>query len=248
MRPWHQKRKTCYRTLVTLLAVLALGFMLGLRHATDADHVMAMSALVSRERSSRAAIALGAFWGLGHTLTLVLVGGAIAVFGLAVSPRLGLSMEMSVAVMLILLGTLNLTSGGGAHHASVPTHAVDDSDPRSRTLARTLRRGGRSLLVGGVHGLAGSAAVALLVLTSIGEARWAPVYLGVFGCGTVVGMMLVTATMAVPLKLATLRFESAERFMARTTGALNIAFGLFLAYRIGIVQGLLLGSPSFTPQ
>jgi len=233
---------------VTLLAVLALGFMLGLRHATDADHVMAMSALVSRERSSRAAIALGAFWGLGHTLTLVLVGGAIAVFGLAVSPWLGLSMEMSVAVMLILLGALNLTSGASAHHQSAHAHVIDDSGSGSRTLAATLRRGGRSLVVGGVHGLAGSAAVALLVLTSIGEARWAPLYLGVFGCGTVLGMMLITATMAVPLKRATLRFESAERFMARMTGALNLAFGLFLAYRIGIVQGLLTGNPTWTPE
>ena len=234
---------------MTLFAVLALGFMLGLRHATDADHVMAMSALVSRERSPRAAIALGAFWGLGHTVTIVLVGGAIAVFGVAVSPRLGLSLEMSVAAMLILLGALNLR-GGGAPRATAHTHAhaTDDSRRSSRNLAGMLRRGGRSLLVGGVHGLAGSAAVALLVLTSIGEARWAPVYLGVFGCGTVLGMMLVTATMAVPLKLATLHFDSAERFMARATGALNIAFGLFLAYRIGIVQGLLLGNPSFTPQ
>lgn len=233
---------------MTPFAVLALGFMLGLRHATDADHVMAMSALVSRERSARAAIALGAFWGLGHTFTIVLVGGAIAVFGVAVSPGLGLSLEMLVAAMLILLGALNLTGGVGAPRATAHAHVTHDSGPWPRALAGMLRRGGRSLLVGGVHGLAGSAAVALLVLTSVGEARWALVYLGVFGCGTVLGMMLVTATMAVPLKLATLRFDSAERFMARATGALNLALGLFLAYRIGIVQGLLLGNPSFTPQ
>jgi len=233
---------------VTLLAILGLGFLLGLRHATDADHVMAVGTLVSRERSSRAALTLGALWGLGHTLTILLVGGAILVFGIAVSPGLGLSMEMSVAVMLILLGALNLTSGASAHHQSAHAHLIDDSGSGSRTLAATLRRGGRSLVVGGVHGLAGSAAVALLVLTSIGEARWAPLYLGVFGCGTVLGMMLITATMAVPLKLATLRFESAERFMARMTGALNLAFGLFLAYRIGIVQGLLTGNPTWTPE
>jgi len=232
---------------VTLFAILALGFVLGLRHATDADHVMAVSALVTRERSPRAAIALGALWGLGHTLTLVLVGGAIAVFGIVVSPGLGLSMEMSVAVMLILLGALNLLGGVNGKHAVAHTHsAAAGSWPR--TLGGTLRRGGRSIAVGIVHGLAGSAAVALLVLTSVGEGRWVPAYLGVFGCGTVLGMMLVTATMAVPLKLATLRFESAERLMARATGALNLAFGLFLAYRIGIVQGLLTGNPIWTPE
>jgi len=239
----NQKRATA-RT-VTLLAILGLGFLLGLRHATDADHVMAVSALVSRERSSRAALTLGALWGLGHTLTIVLVGGAMLVFGIVVTPGLGLSMEMSVAVMLILLGTLNLT--GKVLPARAP-NATDDSGSRPHTVSGTLRRGGRSMLVGVVHGLAGSAAVALLVLTSVRQVSWALVYLGVFGLGTVLGMMLVTATMALPMQLATRRFESAERFMARTTGALSLAFGLFLAYRIGIVQGLLLGNPVWTPQ
>jgi len=230
---------------VTLLAILGLGFLLGLRHATDADHVMAVSTLVSRERSPRAALTLGALWGLGHTLTLVLVGGAIVVFGIAVSPGLGLSMEMSVAVMLILLGALNLTG------RAIPWRAVHPSQAAGswpQALSGTLRRGSRSLVVGVVHGLAGSAAVTLLVLASIRQVSWSLVYLGVFGFGTVLGMMLVTATMALPIQLATLRFESAERFMARTTGALSLAFGLFLAYRIGIVQGLLLGNPSWTPE
>jgi high-affinity nickel permease len=230
---------------VTLLAILGLGFLLGLRHATDADHVMAVSTLVSRERSSRAALALGALWGLGHTLTIVLVGGAMIVFGVVLSPGLGLSMEMSVAVMLILLGALNLTGRA----IPLPTaRSTEDSGSWRGSISGTLRRGSRSLLVGVVHGLAGSAAVTLLVLASIRQVSWSLVYLGVFGFGTVLGMMLVTATMALPMKLATLRFESAERFMARTTGALSLAFGLFLAYRIGIVQGLLLGNPIWTPE
>jgi high-affinity nickel-transport protein len=230
---------------VTLLAILGLGFLLGLRHATDADHVMAVSTLVSRERSPRAALMLGALWGLGHTLTIVLVGGAMIVFGVVISPGMGLSMEMSVAVMLILLGTLNLTG------RAIPVQlapSTEDSGSFRGTVSGTLRRGSRSLLVGVVHGLAGSAAVTLLVLASIRQVSWSLVYLGVFGFGTVLGMMLVTATLALPMKLATLRFESAERFMARTTGALSLAFGLFLAYRIGIVQGLLLGNPIWTPE
>lgn len=232
---------------MTLLAILGLGFLLGLRHATDADHVMAVGALVSRERSSRAAMTLGALWGLGHTLTLVLVGSALVVFGIAVSPGLGLSLEMSVAVMLILLGAVNLTGRSLPSTISLSPVGVETSSWTAR-LVGTLRRGGRSIVVGGVHGLAGSAAVALLVLTGTGQARWAPAYLGVFGCGTVLGMMLITATMALPIKLASLRFESAERLMARATGALSLAFGLFLAYRIGIVQGLLLGNPTWTPE
>jgi hypothetical protein len=236
---------------VTLLAVLALGFVLGLRHATDADHVVAVTTLVSRERSPRAAIALGALWGLGHSLTLLVVGGSIVVFGLVVPPRIGLSMELSVAVMLIILGTLNLTGAGerlrqGTSHA----HAHTSSDPVNWTTSAldVLRRGSRSVLIGVVHGLAGSAAVALLVLTTLDQASWALAYLGVFGVGTVAGMMLITATMALPIKLAMERFSSAERVMARATGALSLAFGIFLAYRIGFVDGLLLGDPKWTPE
>jgi high-affinity nickel-transport protein len=236
---------------VTLLAVLALGFVLGLRHATDADHVVAVTTLVSRERSPRAAIALGALWGLGHSLTLLVVGGSIVVFGLVVPPRLGLSMELSVAVMLIILGTLNLTGAGerlrqGTSHA----HAHASSEPVNWTTSAldVLRRGSRSVLIGVVHGLAGSAAVALLVLTTLDQASWALAYLGVFGVGTVAGMMLITATMALPIKLAMERFSSAERVMARATSALSLAFGIFLAYRIGFVDGLLLGDPKWTPE
>ena len=231
---------------MTLLALLALGFLLGLRHATDADHVVAVTTLVSRERSSRAALVLGAAWGVGHTLTLVVVGGAIVLFGIAIPPRLGLSLEMTVALMLILLGAANLkrsSAPAGVHtHAGTP---VPTSWPAR--LAGLLRRGSRSLAVGVVHGLAGSAAVALLVLASVGRAHSALVYLAVFGVGTVAGMLLLTATLAVPLKLAAARFVSAERFLARTTGALSLAFGLFLAYRIGFVDGLLLGATAWTP-
>jgi hypothetical protein len=236
---------------VTLLAILALGFALGLRHATDADHVVAVTTLVSRERSPRAAIALGALWGLGHSLTLLVVGGAIVVFGLVVPPRLGLSMEFSVAVMLIILGTLNLTGAGdrlrqGTSHA----HAHSSAEPSTWTTTAfgVLRRGSRSVLIGVVHGLAGSAAVALLVLTTLDQASWALAYLGVFGFGTVAGMMLITATMALPIKLAMERFSNAERVMARATGALSLAFGIFLAYRIGFVDGLLLEHPRWTPE
>ncbi len=95
---------------MNLAAVLALGFFLGMRHATDADHVVAVSNIVSRERTLRAAAPIGALWGLGHTLTILLVGGAIVLFGVVIPPRLGLGMELSVAIMLVLLGGLNVRS------------------------------------------------------------------------------------------------------------------------------------------
>ena len=92
-----------------LVAVAALGFFLGMRHATDADHVIAVATIVARQRSTRSAALIGAVWGLGHTLTILVVGGGIILFGWVIPPRVGLSMEFSVGLMLIILGLMNLT-------------------------------------------------------------------------------------------------------------------------------------------
>src|ERR1700694_3394137 len=95
--------------MATLLAIVLLGFFLGMRHATDPDHVVAVTTIVSRERTMLHAALIGALWGLGHTVTILAVGSAIILFKLTIPPRLGLSMELSVGLMLILLGVLNLT-------------------------------------------------------------------------------------------------------------------------------------------
>src|SRR5262252_1972576 len=90
-------------------SVLLLGFFLGMRHATDPDHVIAVTTIVSRQRSVVGAAWTGVLWGIGHTLTILAVGGAIILFGLVIPPHVGLGMEFSVAVMLLLLGILTLT-------------------------------------------------------------------------------------------------------------------------------------------
>jgi cytochrome c biogenesis protein CcdA len=232
---------------MTLFAILALGFFLGMRHATDSDHVIAVTTIVSRERSPKAALWVGALWGLGHSATILTVGGAIVLFGWVIPPRLGLSMEMSVAVMLIVLGVMNLSGAlngikqvAHQHHHG---HAVDEAPSRHVHVRGPLR----PLVVGVVHGLAGSAAVALLVLATIKSASLALLYLAIFGAGTVAGMMLLTVAMALPISVLARRFGNTERFIARATGLASIAFGLFLAYRIGISDGLLLGTPQWNP-
>jgi cytochrome c biogenesis protein CcdA len=232
---------------MSLLTVLILGLMLGIRHATDADHVVAVSTIVTRERTTRAAMLVGALWGLGHTFTIVAVGGAIVVFGLVIPPRVGLSMEMSVAVMLVVLGGMNLS---GAFKKLAPPVHRDHSGPADAP-AHRLHHGAasprpwttkrlRPLVVGVIHGLAGSAALALLVLTTLHDAGEAVLYLGVFGVGTVIGMMLLTAAVAVPVAAASRRFASFERWLAGVTGSASIAFGLFIAYEVGFVEGLFL--------
>ncbi len=234
---------------MSLLTLLVLGFFLGMRHATDTDHVVAVTTIVTRERTPRAAVGIGALWGLGHTATIVLVGGAIVVFGLVIPPHVGLSMEMSVAAMLVVLGAANLT-GALRHidHAAHGSHsAAHLPHPEESSAARPLGRLLRPLTVGVVHGLAGSAAVALLVLTTVRDVASALVYLAVFGAGTVLGMMLLTTAMAVPLAALGARFGSLDRTMARATGLISIAVGLFLAYQIGVVDGLFSSSPSWDP-
>src|SRR5271169_2098686 len=95
--------------MTNLLTVIGVGFVLGIRHATDPDHVIAVTTIVSRQRSIRHAGLIGILWGVGHTITILLVGAAIILFNLAIPPRIGLAMELAVGLMLILLGVLNLT-------------------------------------------------------------------------------------------------------------------------------------------
>lgn len=237
---------------MSLLAVLAFGFFLGMQHATDADHVVAVTTIVSRERSPRSAIGVGALWGLGHTATILLVGGAIVVFGLVIPPHLGLSMEFSVACMLVLLGAMNLT--GALKRIDEAAHGVEPAAGHARAASVggapamfSTGRFFRPLVIGVVHGLAGSAAVALLVLTTLRDALSALLYLAVFGAGTVMGMMLLTSAMAVPITIASKRFGSIERPLARVTGLISIGFGLFLAYQIGVGDGLFSDAPRWDP-
>jgi len=238
---------------VTVLVILMLGFFLGMRHATDADHVVAVTTIVSRERSARSALAIGGLWGLGHSVTILEVGGGIVVLGLIIPPRLGLGMEMSVATMLVVLGIMNVTGAirridQAAHSTSSGGGGPVNASAMAVMLRRDMSSVIRPIVVGVVHGLAGSAAVALLVLTTIRERARALLYLGIFGAGTVIGMMLLTTAIVVPLAGLTRRFGSVERVISCATGLVSIAFGLFLAYKIGIVDGLFGGTPTWSPR
>ncbi len=174
------------------LYVMLLGFALGMRHATDADHVVAVSTVLGRQPSVRTAARVGVLWGLGHSLTVFVVGVAIIGFKLDISPRLEMALEFCVALMLMLLGLLTLRRVGRQVCSSNTTAPADGLSEHSRY------RHLRPLAIGVVHGLAGSAAVALLVLTQIREPMWAVVYLLVFGAGTTAGMMLMTSMIALP--------------------------------------------------
>ncbi|HEX3989516.1 MAG TPA: high-affinity nickel-transport family protein [Verrucomicrobiae bacterium] len=234
--------------MLTLVSVICLGFVLGMRHATDADHVIAVSTIVTRQRNMRGAVFVGALWGLGHTLTLLAVGGCIVLFGLVISPRLGMSMEFSVGLMLILLGAWNLNVFG-KWRRSRELNVLRQNTPEreSEAVSRLDSRFGtmpfyqalRPFAVGTVHGLAGSAAVALMVLPMIHDAYWALGYLLVFGVGTIAGMMAITAAIAWPFSHAAARSAVTHRRLGWAAGFASLCFGLFMVYHIGITQGLL---------
>ena len=207
------------------LAPILLGALLGLRHATDADHVVAVTTIVARERSLLHAARIGAVWGLGHSLTLLVLGGAIIAFRLVIPPRVGLGLEFAVALMLMGLGYANLRS---REEASAPALT-------------------RPFWIGVVHGLAGSAAVALLVLATIRTPLAAGAYLLMFGLGTVLGMMLVTLLLAMPAVVAGERVVRMRTGIRLAAGALSIVFGLLLARELIVDGGLFSATPTWEP-
>ncbi len=265
---------------ITLVSIIALGFFLGMRHATDPDHVIAVTTIVSRQRNVRYAALIGLLWGLGHTITIFVVGSAIILFGLVIPPRLGLTMELSVGLMLILLGILSLSgitrwitetftplrSGQDTHshghgdyiHSHARGHTTgkhgysEDATPvgwMDRTLgSMDFYQVLRPLVVGVVHGLAGSAAIALLVLTTIRVPGWAVLYLLVFGIGTVGGMMLITAAIAVPFTFSENRFARLHRGLGLASGLVSLIFGLFIVYQMGFANGLFAQTPKWVPR
>lgn len=221
--------------------VLGLGFVLGMKHATDADHVVAVTTIVGRQRNPWASARIGALWGVGHTLTILLLGGAIVLFHLVVPPHLGLGLEFAVAGMLVALGVLSLRRTQRAATAHGHTHARPGERPGEQRL------GLRPLGIGLVHGLAGSAAIALLVLGSIQQPALGVLYLLIFGVGTVGGMMLLTTLISVPVVVAASRSERISLWLGRVAGLVSVGLGLFLMARIGFVDGLFSATPDWSP-
>lgn len=235
-------------------ALLALGLVFGLKHAAEIDHVVAVSAIVSEHRSVLRSVLIGGLWGLGHTASLIIVGMLVLVFRVAIPQRVANWLEFGVALMIIALGVLGMIRvlrkradihlhrhrhDGQSHvHVHFHEHGTEHSslvasDSSASFHSHALARiGFKPLMVGAMHGLAGSAALTLLVLTQIQSLSLGLLYLMLFGLGSTVGMLLMSGLIGLPFALSGRRVSAFNYGLQTIAGALSIAFGVWYAYVI----------------
>ena len=233
---------------MTVASILLVGFLLGIRHALDADHIAAVASLAIRSRSVGHTVGLGVAWGMGHTLTLMLCGGAVLLLGMVVPLRAATALELAVGVMLVLLGAnvLYRLWKDGVHfhwhrHADGVAHVhahrhVDDPGPHEPMRHRHWHWRDfpvRALMVGMMHGMAGSAALILLSLDAAGSASWGIAYIAIFGAGSILGMGLLSIAIAVPLRLTSRHLTRAYGGMSMAVGIATITLGCLVIFRFG---------------
>ena len=240
---------------MTSLSILVIGFLLGLRHATDADHLAAVATLATRQNSLAQTMKQGVAWGIGHTLTLMLFGGVVLALGTAIPERMAQALELGVGLMLVVLGADVLRrllrrrihfhlhshdngiahvhahshSGEGAHKVSPHRHAHREKPPL------------RALAIGIMHGMAGSAALVLLSLGAVQSPALGLLYIALFGIGSIAGMALLSVAIAIPLRLSAGHLAWLHNSMTALIGGATCALGAFMVYHIGFVEGLLRG-------
>ena len=248
-------------TSVGVVALLGLGLVFGLKHATEVDHVVAVSAIVSEHRNVWRSALVGGLWGVGHTASLVLVGVLVLVFRVAIPQRVANWLEFGVALMIIGLGVLAVTrvlrrrsdvhrhqhSHDGQPHVHVHFHeqgtehevgAASKRRSHSSHSHAISRPGFKPLFVGAMHGLAGSAALTLLVLTQIQVVWLGLLYLALFGVGSTFGMLLMSGLIGLPFALSGRRLTRINYGLQTAAGGLSIAFGFWYAYETAITNGL----------
>ena len=219
-------------TGVSLDSLLVLGFLLGVRHATEADHLAAISTIVTERRSLLRSSLVGAFWGLGHTLALLIAGVGVLLLRYQLTDRMAHVLELCVGVMLVLLGAnvLRTLVGQDASHTYAHTAAAPHSHADVWLFSRPL-------VVGMVHGVAGSAPLLLLALTVMSSPWAAFSYIAVFGVGSIMGMTLMSVLVGVPARL-TAQFARTNLAVRGLSGLFSIGLGLFIVYDNAVMTRL----------
>jgi ABC-type nickel/cobalt efflux system permease component RcnA len=229
---------------VSIVAALSLGFWLGLRHALDPDHLIAVSTIVSEHKNIFRSSLIGTFWGFGHTISLLAVGLVVILLRVSIPKSVGLWMELPVAAMLVILGVnalcqlarnsgIELHSHAHTHEGESPHQHIHFHNQKSHVHRHQIfRLGRRPFVVGLVHGLAGSAALTLAVLTTIPSIALGLAYMALFGMGSVGGMLLMSATISLPFIATARRFAAINRGIRLVSALGSILFGVALGWQL----------------
>jgi sulfite exporter TauE/SafE len=234
---------------ITPSLLLAFGFVTGLQHATEADHITAVATLVSKNRRLSKASLLGALWGAGHTLTLFIAGLAVLLLAISIPAKLALSLEFGVGIMLIILGLsvirsvrknavidsfFNMFSTKHMHpHAHgnrihVHPHGHNEEHTHSH----------KSIIVGMIHGMAGSGALMLVVLSTVDSVMSGLAYIALFGIGSIVAMLAISTAIGLPFVFTAKRFGNINRYVRAVAALVSIGLGISIMYEIGFLEQL----------
>lgn len=222
---------------LSTIGVLMIGFLLGLQHAIEADHLAAVSTIVSEKKSLFAASLIGGMWGVGHTISLFAVGAFVIFLKLQISETVETRLEVIVGGMLVLLGVnalrklfsaekihVHTHEHGTREHVHIHSHAPEQSE------ASHHRFSPRSIAIGMVHGLAGSAALMLLVVPTIASPAIGLLYVLIFGIGSIGGMMAMSFLIGLPMHFTTNRFEFLNRAIRLAAGVFSLGLGTWMVY------------------
>ncbi len=238
-----------------MFSVIFLGFLIGMQHAMEADHVAAVASLATQSRSIGSTARQGAAWGAGHALTLFLFGGFVLAMDTLVPEHFAQGLELVVGFMLVLLGAdvlrrllrdrihFHLHRHDSTVHFHAHSHAgggAHEDDPHQHEHLQRFPL--RAMLVGMMHGMAGSAALIILALNSVTSMAQGILYIALFGIGSILGMAILAAVISLPLRYSPRGLTWAHNGLKAAVGFITIGLGGKLIYELGIVQGLLTGA------
>ena len=234
---------------ISAAAILGGGFLLGLKHATDADHLAAVSTIVSERRSLLGSAVIGGIWGLGHTISLLAAGVVVLLLDFQISEQNERLLEFFVGIMLVLLG-LNvlrkILKGGMLHmHAHehgkrkhLHPHIHDAKESEEAHTHHGFSFSPRALIIGMIHGLAGSAALMLAIIPTIDSRFLGLLYIIIFGIGSIGGMMLMSFLVGLPFHFTARRFNRFNNLLQSVAGLVSVGLGLYIIYEKSVVESL----------
>lgn len=214
----------------SLLSTLGLGFILGIKHAFETDHIIAVTTMVTEQKNPLKAAVIGTFWGIGHTSTLLAVGLIVLILNISIPAAVSAFFELIIAIVLVITGIRTIKTRPSGYHQHLHSH-----DGITHTHLHTPThhdRRKKSLVIGALHGLAGSGALMVLILATIQSVQLGIMYVIVFGAGSIMGMTTISFLIGIPLTLSVKKFTAYERGIRTLAGILSLVIGLYLAWGI----------------